>query len=102
MLGVTLGNITQYTNSKCISIQVTDGNYNYAVSQVSGYIVSPLSGSVSVNHSSVLTQVYYAKEDPPAEVFVSDHTPTLMIAVLVSAEVTIAVTYIFFRKKRGS
>ena len=48
--GVTLGNITQYTNSKCISIQVTDGNYNYAVSQVSGYIVSPLSGSVRDNN----------------------------------------------------
>ena len=65
--GVTLGNITQYTNSKCISIQVKDGNYNYVVSQVSGYMVSPLSGSVSVNHSSVLIQVYYAKGDPPAE-----------------------------------
>ena len=76
--GVTLGNITQYTNSKCISIQVTDGNYNYAISQVSGYMVSPLSGSVSVNHSSVLIQVYYAKGDPPAVTSISDYNLFLL------------------------
>ena len=98
--GVTLGNITQYTNSKCISIQVTDGNYNYAVSQVSGYIVSPLSGSVSVNHSSVLIQVYYAKGDPPVVSAISAYNAALFVAIAVSMAVFAFTAYLFLRKKK--
>ena len=98
--GVTLGNITQYTNSKCISIQVTDGNYNYAVSQVSGYMVSPLSGSVSVNHSSVLIQVYYAKGDPPAGSVLSAFNAALIIALAVSVTVVSFTAYLLLRRKK--
>lgn len=100
--GVTLGNITQYTNSKCISIQVTDGNYNYAISQVSGYMVSPLSGSVSVNHSSVLIQVYYAKGDPPAVTSISDYNLVLLGSIIASVTVLGTTAYLFLRKRKDT
>ena len=65
-------------------------------------MVSPLSGSVSVNKSNVVIQVYYVKGDPPSEVFVSAYALTIMMAVLASTVVAIGVTYIFLRKKRGA
>ena len=100
--GVTLGNTTKYENTQCIYIQVKNGNYTYTLSQVSGYMVSPLTGSVRVNSSNVLIQVYYVKGDPPAEVFVSAYTLTLMMAVLASTVVAVGVTYMILRKKRGA
>ena len=99
--GVTLGNITQYTNSKCISIQVKDGNYNYAVSQVSGYMFSPLSGSVSVNHTSVLIQVYYAKGDPSAKPLASAYDLMALASILISVAIVAGAVYLFLRKKRN-
>ena len=99
--GVTLGNITQYTNSKCISIQVKDGNYNYAVSQVSGYMASPLSGSVSVNHSSVLIQVYYVKGDPSVEPLASAYDLMALASMLASIAIVAGAVYLFLRKKRN-
>ena len=98
--GVTLGNITQYTNSKCISIEVKDGNYNYAVSQVSGYMASPLSGTVSVNHSSVLIQVYYAKGDSPVVSAISTYNASLFVAIVASMAVVAFTAYLFLRKKK--
>ena len=96
--GVTLGNVTKYENTPCISIQVNNGIYNYAVSQVSGYEVSPLSGSVRVNDSNILIQVYYVSGDPTAVRSTSAYSQAVLAAVLVSTAAIAVITYYILRK----
>ena len=99
---VTLGNTTKYENTQCISIQVRDGIYTYTLSQVSGYMVSPLSGSVSVNNSNVLIQVYYVKGDPPGVSAMSGYSLALFTAIAASVVVVAFTAYLFLRKKKGA
>ena len=100
--GVTLGNTTKYENIQCISIQVKNGNYTYTLSQVSGYMVSPLSGSVRVNHSNVVIQVYYVKADPPVVSAMSGYSLALFTAIAASVVVVAFTAYLFLRKKKGA
>ena len=97
--GVTLGNVTKYENTQCISIQVNNGIYNYAVSQVSGYRVSPLSGTVRVNDSNILVQVYYVSGDPPAVPSTSAYSQTVLAAILVSVAAVAVASYYLMRKR---
>jgi hypothetical protein len=98
--GVTLGNITKYENTQCISIQVKNGIYTYALSQVSGYMVSPLSGSVRVNNSNVLIQVYYVNGDPPVVSAMSGYSLALFTSIAASVVVVAFTAYLFLRKKK--
>ena len=98
--GVTLGNITKYENTQCISIQVKNGIYTYTLSQVSGYMVSPLSGSVRVNDSNVLVQVYYIKGDPPAESLPSAFELTVSATILASVTVVAGAVFLLLRKSK--
>ena len=98
--GVTLGNSTKYENTQCISIQVKNGIYTYALSQVSGYMVSPLSGSVSVNNSNVMIQVYYVKGDPQNSAAVSYYSYA-ELASIIAAAVVAATAFMLFRKRKA-
>jgi hypothetical protein len=100
--GVTLGNTTKYENTQCISIQVKNGIYTYALSQVSGYMVSPLSGSVRVNNSNVLIQVYYVNGDPPVVSAMSGYSLALFTSIAASVVVVAFTAYLFLRKKKGA
>ena len=100
--GVTLSNTTKYENTQCISIQVKNGIYTYTLSQVSGYMVSPLSGSVRVNHSNVVIQVYYVKADPPVVSAMSGYSLALFTSIAASVVVVAFTAYLFLRKKKGA
>ena len=100
--GVTLSNTTKYENTQCISIQVKNGIYTYTLSQVSGYMVSPLSGSVRVNDSNVVIQVYYVKADPPAVSAMSGYSLALFTSIAASVVVVAFTAYLFLRKKKGA
>ena len=99
--GVTLGNITKYTNTQCISIVVSRGQYYYGLAPVDGYIVSPISGTVSVNDSNVLIQVYYVKSDPSAPGATSIVGVEITGAVLGSIALVGAGSYMFLRRKKN-
>ena len=100
--GVTLSNTTKYENTQCISIQVKNGIYTYTLSQVSGYMVSPLSGSVRVNNSNVLIQVYYVNGDPPVVSAMSGYSLALFTSIAASVVVVAFTAYLFLRKKKGA
>ena len=100
--GVTLGNTTKYENTQCISIQVKNGIYTYTLSQVSGYMVSPLSGSVRVNDGNVVIQVYYVKADPPVVSAMSGYSLALFTAIAASVAVIAFTAYLFLRNKKGA
>ena len=98
--GVTLSNTTKYENTQCISIQVKNGIYTYTLLQVSGYMVSPLSGSVSVNNSNVVIQVYYVKGDPPEVSAMSGYSLALFTAIAALVAVAAFTAFLFVRKKK--
>ena len=97
---VTLGNTTKYENTQCISIQVKNGKYTYTLSEVSGYIVSPLSRSVRVNDSNVVIQVYYVKGDPPVDSAMSGYSLALFTAIAALVAVAAFTAFLFVRKKK--
>jgi len=98
--GVTLGNTTKYEDTQCISIQVKNGKYTYTLSEVSGYIVSPLSGSVRVNDSNIVIQVYYVKGDPPVDSAMSGYSLALFTAIAALVAVAAFTAFLFVRKKK--
>lgn len=100
--GVTLGNITKYTNTRCISIEVNSGNYYYGLAPVYGYIVSPVSGTVNVSNSNVLIQVYYVKSDPSVTGTSSSVGVEITAAILGSIAVVGAGSYLFLRRKKNT
>ena len=100
--GVTLGNTTKYENTQCISIQVKNGKYTYTLSEVSGYIVSPLSGSVRVNDSNVVIQVYYVKGDPPTATMITDYDLVLLMSIIASIAVFAGTAFLFLKKRNGA
>lgn len=56
---VTLNGVTQKSTSTKIVFSMLNGKYNYTVSQIANYTVSPSSGSVVVNGSAVSISITY-------------------------------------------
>ena len=63
-------------------------------------MVSPLSGSVSVNNSNVVIQVYYVKGDPQNGPAVSYYSYA-ELGSIIAAAVVVATAFILFRKRKG-
>ncbi len=58
---VTLNGTTETSANSTITFSETDGSYYYTVGSVSGYVVSPASGYIIVNGSSVSQQITFVK-----------------------------------------
>ena len=65
-------------------------------------MVSPLSGSVRVNNSNVLIQVYYVNGDPPVVSAMSGYSLALFTSIAASVVVVAFTAYLFLRKKKGA
>ena len=100
--GVTFGNVTKYTTTKCISFDVSRGQYYYRLAPVNWYIVSPISRSIIVNSSNVLIQVYYVKSDPPVSGTSSIVSAEITGGILGSIALIGAGSYMFLRRKKNT
>ena len=56
---VTLGSLTRYSLNASIDFSAGNGTYGYAVGAVTGYTVSPSSGSLTVSGKPIATSVQY-------------------------------------------
>ena len=80
---------------------MSKGQYQYGLAPVNGYIVSPISGTVKVNDSNVLIQVYYVKSDPTVSRNSSIVSTEITGAIIGSIALVGAGYYMFLRRKRN-
>ncbi len=76
---VTLNNVTHSSTTGTITFTEVNGTYSYTVANVTGYTVSPLSGSVTVNGKAVVVNVTFTPVVTP-----SKYTVTFMESGLAS------------------
>ena len=97
---VTLNGITEYSNTSEITFSEPNGTYSYKVNNVSGYILSPSSGSITVNGSNMTQVIVYSSnptEKSPLTLFGIGIYTIGLIAIFVIAIGAIIITT---RKKK--
>ncbi len=100
---VTFNGTTEISASDTITFTVPNGTYSYTVSPVSGYSVSPSSGSISVTGSNVSKAVTYtAMSIPPAKTHPSGLSNTDIYGIIGSVVALAAIGFavVLMRKRK--
>ncbi len=97
---VTLSGKTQSSTTGTITFTEVNGTYSYTVANVSGYTVSPLSGSVKVNGTNASVSVTF--KSTTTTTATSSSTIILALTAIVIIAAIIIVVVAITRKKKTS
>ncbi len=97
---VVLNGVTQNFTDKIITFFFPDGSYQYIVNSVSGYSVSPSSGSFIDNGYKQAVNVSFKHTNTPSTLFqILGIDPFILIGIVVAVEV-IAYVVVVMRKRK--
>ena len=97
---VTLNNVTHSSTTGTITFTEVNGTYSYTVANVTGYTVSPLSGSVKVNGTNASVSVTF--KSTTTTTATSSSTIILALTAIVIIAAIIIVVVAITRKKKTS
>ena len=97
---VTLNGVTQVSNTTAITFQEPLGSYDYQVAGVSGYSVTPASGSVSVSGAPYAVGVTYTSTSTSSLASTSDLNNYFAVALAIGLlALVIALVALFMRRR---
>ena len=101
---VNLSNGQSFSSTtSAISFSEPNGSYSYTVSNVSGYSVSPSSGSIAVSGSSISKTITYTSTSAPPGKTPSSGIPNLELYGIIGAVIAIAAIgagIVLYRKRK--
>ena len=101
---VNLSNGQSFSSTtSTISFSEPNGSYSYTVSSVSGYSVSPSSGSIAVSGSSISKTITYTSTSAPPGKTPSSRIPNLELYGIIGVVIAIAAIgagIVMYRKRK--
>lgn len=99
---VTLNGTTVSSTTTTITFQEANGSYGFTVGSVSGYTVSPSSGSIKVNGAAASQSVAFTHTSPKPGLFgLSGNTGYIVIGLVVAIVAAATVAVFLMRRKPG-